>query len=157
MSAMTLEKESNASEEKNTEDDQQSELIDSVRKSDIPEERKSAIVQQMEMIYSGPLPTPSAFAQYDKALPGAAERILRMAEQEQDHRHEMDNKRFKMNSRDSLIGILSGLGLGVVALVAGVIVAINVPSVGGTVLAGIFGISGVGTIAMAIVKGTRAQ
>ena len=52
MSAMTLEKESNASEEKNTEDDQQSELIDSVRKSDIPEERKSAIVQQMEMIYS---------------------------------------------------------------------------------------------------------
>ncbi len=158
---MTSEKESNVSTEKNVgnqlKSTQQSELIDSVKKSDIPEESKTAIVQQMEMFFAGPLPAPSAFGQYDKVLPGAAERILRMAEQEQNHRHDIDNKRLSMDSRDSLIGICAGLGLGLSALVAGVIVAVNVPSVGGVILAGVFGISGVGTIATSIVKGTRSK
>lgn len=161
MSETTSERELNASPEKNTdkspESDQQSELIDSVKKSDIPEESKNAIVQQMEMFYSGPLPAPSAFGQYDKVLPGAAERILQMAEQEQTHRHEVDNKQLHMCSRDSLIGILAELGLGVVALVAGTVVALNVPNIGGTVLGGVFGVSGVGTIAVSIVKGTRTK
>lgn len=161
MSEMTSEKELNVSTEKNTdkisESDQQSELIDSVRKSDIPEESKNAIVQQMEMFYSGPLPAPSAFGQYDKVLPGAAERILKMAEQEQNHRHEVDNKQLYMLSRDSLVGIIAGMGLGVCALVAGVLVAMNVPNTGGTILGGVFGVSGVGTIAVSIIKGTRSQ
>lgn len=34
-----------------------------------------------EMSYSGPLPHPDLFAQYDSVVPGAAERILSMAEQ----------------------------------------------------------------------------
>lgn len=161
MSETMSKKELNIAAEKNAdktkESDEQDELIDSVKKSDIPDERKSAIVQQMETYYYGPLPMPSAFAQYDKALPGAAERILQMAEQEQNHRHEMDNKRMRMESRDSIIGIFAGLALGVAALAAGTTVALNVPSVGGTVIAGLFGISGIGAIAMAIIKGTRVK
>ena len=34
-----------------------------------------------------PLPTPEDFAKYDAALPGAAERILKMAEEEQGKRN----------------------------------------------------------------------
>ena len=49
------------------------------------------------------------------------------------------------------------MGLGVVALIAGTVVALNIPNIGGTVLGGVFGVSGVGTIAVSIVKGTRSK
>ena len=37
--------------------------------------------------FEGPLPHPSVLQQYDGVVPGAAERILRFAEQETDHIH----------------------------------------------------------------------
>lgn len=42
--------------------------------------------------FSGPLPRPQDLAKYNETLPGAAERILVMAEKEQAHRHEMDKE-----------------------------------------------------------------
>ena len=42
-------------------------------------------------VYSGPLPEPEALAKYDQIVPGAAERILTMAEKEMQHRHKNDN------------------------------------------------------------------
>lgn len=38
----------------------------------------------------GPIPPPMMLAEYERQLPGAAERFMRMAEKEQDHRHDMD-------------------------------------------------------------------
>lgn len=38
----------------------------------------------------GPLPSPVLLGQYDQVKPGLAERIVRMAEREQHHRHAMD-------------------------------------------------------------------
>lgn len=37
--------------------------------------------------FSGPMPPPALFREYDQILPGAAERIMAMAEKEQQHRH----------------------------------------------------------------------
>lgn len=48
--------------------------------------------QQIELTAAGPLPMPSSFGGYEKVLPGAAERILRMAEKEQDHRLQQEQK-----------------------------------------------------------------
>ena len=42
--------------------------------------------------YSGPLPLPEDLAKYDQIVPGAAERIIKMAENEMQHRHNNDNK-----------------------------------------------------------------
>lgn len=42
--------------------------------------------------YSGPLPLPQHYAEYEKILPGAADRILSMAEKEQNHRHSREKK-----------------------------------------------------------------
>lgn len=54
------------------------------------------VVQQGVMIgmavseqHSGPLPSPRQMREYDATVPGAAERIMQMAEREQQHRHEM--------------------------------------------------------------------
>lgn len=49
--------------------------------------------------HSGPLPPASQFAKYDDVLPGAAERILAMAERNQAHRTKLDNRNAALQQR----------------------------------------------------------
>lgn len=42
--------------------------------------------------HSGPLPAPDDFEHYDRVVPGAAERILAMAETQQAHRHKQEGR-----------------------------------------------------------------
>ncbi len=51
-------------------------------------------VQQLSFgaAWQAPLPPPNAFAEYDRILPGASERILRMAEKDLDGKLEQDRK-----------------------------------------------------------------
>lgn len=70
-----------------------------------PAERNSQLVQ-VEQHYSGPLPRPEDLAKYDQIVPGAAERIINMAEREMDHRHKTDNKTTKNIVRVTLLGII---------------------------------------------------
>lgn len=41
--------------------------------------------------WSGPLPTPQALSDFDRIIENGAERIMKMAEQEQQHRFALDN------------------------------------------------------------------
>jgi uncharacterized membrane protein len=43
-------------------------------------------------LYQGPLPHPEILAGYDNVLPGAADRIITMAEKNQGHRHALEAK-----------------------------------------------------------------
>ena len=54
--------------------------------------------------FTGPLPPPSMFNHYNEVLPGSAERILRMAEKEQEHRTTWESEVLRVGARDSLIG-----------------------------------------------------
>ena len=54
---------------------------------------KTEITQVQQ--WSGPLPAPESLAKYDNIIPGSAERILVMAEKEQNHRHQTENKTAK--------------------------------------------------------------
>jgi hypothetical protein len=54
--------------------------------------RQTQQVQVNQKIHQGPLPAPEDLQRYDDLLPGAAERIIRMAEVEQRHRHEQESK-----------------------------------------------------------------
>ena len=47
----------------------------------------AAIRLSEERHFSGPLPPPEDLERYDKVIPGAAERIISMAEEEMKHRH----------------------------------------------------------------------
>jgi uncharacterized membrane protein len=58
------------------------------------------------MMYSGPLPPSNEFAGYDKSLPGAAERILSLAEREAEHRHAKENNALKLSRRGQLIAFI---------------------------------------------------
>ncbi|MHB8129171.1 MAG: DUF2335 domain-containing protein [Mobilitalea sp.] len=44
------------------------------------------------MTYEGPLPPASEFERYERVCPGAADRILSMAENEEAHRHRTEDR-----------------------------------------------------------------
>ncbi|WP_191117111.1 MULTISPECIES: DUF2335 domain-containing protein [Vibrio harveyi group] len=50
------------------------------------------IEQAISQQYSGPLPPPSMLEGYDRVQFGFAERIVSMAEREQEHRHQLENR-----------------------------------------------------------------
>src|SRR5882724_4075469 len=54
--------------------------------------------------WTGPLPPPAALEQFERVIPGGAERILRMAELEQAHRIEQDHKGLVAEIDDSKRG-----------------------------------------------------
>jgi uncharacterized membrane protein len=75
--------------------------------------------RQMAMTYSGPLPPANQFAEYEHTLPGAADRILALAEKEAEHRHQNEdavvNKSMSLGGRGQLFAfILSLISMGII-------------------------------------------
>ncbi len=63
--------------------------------------------QQLE--YSGPIPPPIILEQYEKIIPGAAERILKMAEQQASHRQSLEKRVIAHDTQNATLGILCAL------------------------------------------------
>lgn len=70
---------------------------DIVEELDIPSDKKEEKTEQVarKLIYAtryfeGPLPPPELFVKYKEVEPSSPDRILRMAELEQSHRHEIE-------------------------------------------------------------------
>lgn len=65
--------------------------------------------------FSGPLPPPSILAGYDNILPGAAERILTIAESEADHQRSMERFHAQETFRERRRGQQCALSIAVIA------------------------------------------
>ena len=75
------------------------------------------------MQHSGPLPTPADFSGYEQVLPGAAERIIGMAERQATHRQSLEYKVLSSDATNSRLGTVFAFLLGVVGLaVAGAVI-----------------------------------
>jgi uncharacterized membrane protein len=59
--------------------------------------------------YSAPLPPASEFEKYEKVLPGAADRIIKLAENQNKHRRFIENLVVLFDSVKSIGGLLSAL------------------------------------------------
>ncbi|MXW44741.1 MAG: DUF2335 domain-containing protein [Gammaproteobacteria bacterium] len=106
----------------------------------LPDRTRVAYIEAASFI--GPLPPPSLLEGYESTLPGAAERILRLAEKEQFHRQDWEMTALRSQKLDIRRGQWMGFGLGIMGLIVAVICAIwDRPFVAGasvsTVLAGI--------------------
>lgn len=95
------------------------ELID-----DLTDEQRAEFVQELVVRYhiketfSGPLPTPEDFGKYNQILPGAADRILKMAEKQQQILSD-DHDKIHANEAKRINGAtLFSLALMVVASIA---------------------------------------
>ncbi len=92
--------------------------------------------ESLSVQYSAPLPPPKALQDYNNILPGAAERIVAMAERQSAHRQELEKKAVSAQTRDSLLGLIFGLVIGLAAIAGGVICILNGHEIGGTILGG---------------------
>ena len=57
-------------------------------------------VVEISTQWGGPLPPPEIVEQYEATLPGSGERILRMVEEEQAHRHRQENRMLDISELD---------------------------------------------------------
>lgn len=65
--------------------------------------------------FSGPLPPPEVMDRYNQIIPGAAERILAMAEQDAIHQREIENAAITFKAEEVKRGQQYGFGIGVFA------------------------------------------
>lgn len=81
------------------------------RTSNAEQEGASVVIQEEQSLFAGPLPHPRLYREYDEIRPGAAERILRMAEKEQDSLHRDRRSRRRADAFRTFGAILVSLSL----------------------------------------------
>jgi len=59
--------------------------------------------------FQGPIPPPSILRGYDEIIPDGAERIMTMAEDEQDHRHDLEKRQIGLFERGQWFAFILGL------------------------------------------------
>lgn len=125
--------------------------------AELKDEEVKQVVSQVirEIQFSGPIPPPNIINEYEKILPGAADRILAMAEKQSSHRQSMEKKMIEAESRDSLLGILFGFLLGIGCIVAAIVMSIVYPSSAGVISGAVLGGAGVTSIAITAIKSTK--
>lgn len=99
----------------------------------LPEEQRNIVIQAIQESFSGPLPHPRLLQGYENIKPGFAERIVVMAEKEQAHRFECDDKvidsSIKTSRRGQWMGYSIALSFGIIALVLGLMGEVVVASI----------------------------
>ena len=104
-------------------------------------------------VHGGPLPAPNVLGQYDQIVPGAAERIVAMAESQANHRQKLELIAVKSGSRDSLLGLIFGLIIGLSAIIGSVLTIMSGKEQGGAAL----GITGLASLVGVFVYGSRQR
>ena len=95
----------------------------------LPEDKKKIITNAFfameRSTFSGPIPPPELFKEYEEVLPGATERILKMAEKQQDHRTKIEEKIAENNFSLSIRGQIFGCFLAFVCLLVSAFLGYN--------------------------------
>lgn len=170
MSEHTSEKEQNEKQKEltshgakiQTKSDSKEELNDLPEFDELNEEEQeefgkmtSFITRQVMESYSGPLPHPKILAGYEQALPGTADRIVTMAEKEQEHRHNAQNKMIQVESRDSVCGMVFAFILSIICIITAIIIVYKVPTTAGAISGAFIGSSGMISVIIKFITSTR--
>ncbi|MEK7157651.1 MAG: DUF2335 domain-containing protein [Patescibacteria group bacterium] len=98
------------------------------------------IRREVSQSFSGPLPHPDILRQFNEIVPGSAERIIKMAEEQSAHRKELEKKVIDSDITRSKWGQILGFVIAIAGLGVSAIVVVY-----GNAIAG--GFIGVGTLA----------
>ena len=118
-----------------------------------PEERK-VIMRKLSITKRVPLPDSKEFKEYERALHGAGDRILKMAEKEQENRiaitkNEQENY-YKSNDKLTILGVISSTIISICGIAGSVILGV----MGQPWASGIIGVLSLGSIVANILKAT---
>lgn len=105
-----------------------------------PKDNKST--QIIEQSFSGPIPSPVILEQYEKFLPGAAERILSMAESDAKHQRDIEMAAINFQAQENRRGqYFSVFVVAIAFITSGVALALGHPDaasvIGGTTVVGL--------------------
>lgn len=104
------------------------------------------VATMVQKYHSGPLPPPEDLAEYERTLPGGAERIFQMTEREQAHRHTQESRIIT----HEYVGRYIGQAGAMVALLATLGVVAYCATIGQPIAAAVLG--AVGAIVVAFLK-----
>jgi uncharacterized membrane protein len=91
-----------------------------------PEEKRAAIIHaSLISQFSGPLPPPEELAKYDRILPGSADRIIRMAEQQSMHRQNLESVVLGANASSQKWGLICAFIIAMSAIWGGVWISLK--------------------------------
>lgn len=122
-----------------------------------PEKVKAVIAEVIQSEFSGPIPPPNIIAGYEDVVPGAADRIIAMAENQAKHRQSVELFEVKIEARDSLLGIIFAFVLGIGSIAACIVVVLTVRENAGAIAGSLLGVTGIGSIVTAFLKTTRGS
>jgi len=107
------------------------------------------VTTKVEASFAGPLPPPNLLKGYEDACPGSADRIIRMAETQGDHRREIEHKmadaaveEMRRGFSEARFGQVCAFFISILFLLVGAYVATHGPEWVGALL-GSMGISGI--------------
>ena len=114
------------------------------------------LIRHLEQHYQGPLPSPEAFATYEQTVPGAGDRILRLAEEEAAHRRsqeivegehgrQLQDFDVRRAAKRQDRGLIFGGIMGVVITAAAIVIAVLGNTIGATTIitTGVLGVTGI--------------
>lgn len=120
------------SENKNSEKKPDTEQVAQEIES-MPPDKKEAVFSAIQ--FSGPLPPARELQAYEQVVPGSADRIIKMAEDEALHRRAQEQRLVKSSCGDSRRGLWLGFFIGMGALVLSGVIAIFANTSAGSLLA----------------------
>lgn len=128
-----------------------------VEVEDLKSKSMKTVTQVAGSRFSGPIPPPDIIRGYEEIVPGAADRIITMAEKQSDHRQRMEEIMIQAESRDGLLGIVFAFALGLGCIIVAAIIVILVPKSAGAIFGSLLGITGIGSIIVTFITSTHAN
>lgn len=108
----------------------------------IPSEKKEELLRDISFTmiqqksHSGPLPDAETLIKYNSVIPNGADRIMKMAENQQEHRMIIEKKIIFEQSSQSKLGQWFGLIIGMVGIGCGTFLAYSGETTVGGIIAG---------------------
>ncbi len=112
-----------------------------------------SLIYSESSLHAGPLPSPDIFLKYGAILSDAPERILKMAEVEQAHRHNMESWIVKGDVSRSFLGVVCAFAIVIYTLYLGTSLIYAGHVWQGSIFAG----TGLVALAAAFIYGTRSR
>ena len=139
VSSLPVENQSDESSNENLEELEQ-ELVQVNPKifQGVNKKKKTEILKSVSvtMMHSGPLPDPQSLNAYNQLIPNGADRIMKMAENQQNHRMNIERTAIGRQTFQSFMGQIFGFIIGLAGIGSGTFLAYNGFTTVGTVIAG---------------------
>lgn len=93
--------------------------------------------RNVSISYADLIPPASILMEYEELLPGSAERLIRMAEQEQMHRHRLETESIEQDAKASRVGQTVTILVIACSVAAGIYLSLQNAEFAGAVIGGL--------------------